>query len=83
MLGGEFFKSLNARLAGHYNYYGVIGNSRSLGYFFRVVVETVFKWLNRRGGKRRSFTWGKFNQILDRVRIARPRITQVSRRGYA
>jgi hypothetical protein len=83
MLGGEFFRGLNARLVGHYNYYGVIGNSRSLSYFFRVVVETVFKWLNRRGGKRRSFTWGKFNQILDRVRIARPRITQVSRRGYA
>jgi RNA-directed DNA polymerase len=83
MLGGEFFKSLNARLVGHYNYYGVRGNSRSLGYFFRVVVETVFKWLNRRGGKRRSFTWGKFNQMLERVRIARPRITQVSRRGYA
>jgi len=68
---------------GHYNYYGVIGNSRSLSYFFREVVETVFKWLNRRGGKRRSYTWEKFNQMLERVGIARPRITQVSGKRYA
>jgi RNA-directed DNA polymerase len=81
--GGEFFRGLNARLVGHYNYYGVIGNSRSLSYFFRVVVETVFKCLNRRGGKRRSYTWEKFNQMLERVGIARPRITQVSGKRYA
>jgi group II intron reverse transcriptase/maturase len=83
LLGGEFFKRLNARLVGHYNYYGVRGNSLSLEYFFKVAVETVYKWLNRRGGKRRSFNWAGFAHLLNRVRIARPRITEVSRIRYA
>jgi hypothetical protein len=39
----------------------------------------VFKWLNRRGGKRRSFTWATFAQIRERMRIEKPRITEVSR----
>lgn len=32
--GREFFKRLNVRLRGHYNYYGVRGNSRALYRFF-------------------------------------------------
>jgi len=78
--GREFFQRLNARLRGHYTYYGVRGNSRALNRFFRWAMDCTFKWLNRRGGKRKSFTWEQFNQILDRVKIARPRITEVKRR---
>jgi len=81
--GGEFFKGLNRRLVGHYNYYGVRGNTLSLQYFFKVVKESAYKWLNRRGGKRKSFTCPQFVEILDRVKIAWPRITEVSRRRYA
>jgi hypothetical protein len=40
----------------------------------------AFKWLNRRGGKRRSFSWGRFTQILDANHIERPRMTEVRRR---
>ena len=78
--GREFFKGLNARLRGHDNYYGVRGNFLSLKVFYEVAIEAAFKWLNRRGGKRRSFTWGQYCQILDRVKIVRPHITEVSRR---
>ena len=78
--GKEFFRRLNARLRGHYNYYGIRGNSYSLKRFFDWAIGCTFKWLNRRGGKRRSFTWDIFNQILNRVRIAAPRITEVTRR---
>ena len=78
--GSIFFEGLNARLRGHYNYYGVRGNSRSLYRFFKWTVGCVFKWLNRRGGKRRSYAWGRFDQVLDLVNIARPRIMQTSRR---
>jgi len=81
--GGEFFKGLNARLVGHYNYYGVRGNFWALKDFFKTVKESAYKWLNRRGGKRKSFTWMQFDQILERVKIAWPRITEVSRRRYA
>ena len=78
--GGEFFRGLNARLRGHYNYYGVKGNSASLKRFYEGAIECAFKWLNWRGGKRQSSSWERFTQVLDRVKIARPRITEVSRR---
>jgi len=81
--GGEFFKGLNRRLVGHYNYYGVRGNWLSLKYFFEVAREHAFKWLNRRGGKRNSFTWDRYIQILDRVKVAWPHTSEVPRRRYA
>ena len=79
-LGREFFRGLNERLRGHYNYYGVRGNSLSLKRFYDWVIACAYKWLNRRGGKRKSFTWEVFHQVLSRVKIAVPRITEVSRR---
>jgi RNA-directed DNA polymerase len=78
--GREFFGRLNARVRGHYNYYGVRGDSRSLHRLFNWVIDCTFKWLNRRGGQRKSFTWEQFTQALDQVKIARPRITEVRRR---
>ena len=78
--GRDFFQGLNARLRGHYNYYGLIGNADSLHRFYRWAITNAFKWLNRRGGKRKSYTWKTFAQILARVDIARPRITEVSNR---
>ena len=81
--GKEFFKSLNSRLRGHYNYYGIQGNSHSLHRFFKWAMECTFKWLNRRGGKKKSFTWERFNEIVNIVKIIRPRITEVKRRRFA
>jgi len=78
--GRIFFRSLNARLRGHYNYYGVKGNYHSLSRFFKWAMECALKWLNRRGGKRRSYTWEQFKQVLAAVNIVRPRITEVKRR---
>ena len=78
--GRDFFQRLNARLRGHYNYYGVRGNSGALHRFFNWAMDCAFKWLNRRGGKRRSYTWEQFTQIRDRVKIVRPCITEVKRR---
>lgn len=78
--GRDFFRGLNRRLRGHYHYYGVRGNSHALHRFFKWAMACTFKWLNRRGGKRRSFTWGMFSRILDRVHVARPRITEMSQR---
>jgi len=49
--------------------------------FYRVLPkrQCVFKWLNRRGGKRKSFTWEAFERALDRLGIALPKITEVKR----
>ena len=74
--GRVFIKELNRRLVGHYNYYGLRGNSRDLWGFYQTAVESAFKWLNRRGGKRKSFTWSVFNRALTKLGIARPRITE-------
>jgi len=76
MSGREFIAGLNRRLWGHYNYCGLRGNSRSLWRFYQWTIECSFKWLNRRGGKRRSFTWKAFAQALKRLGVVRPRITE-------
>jgi RNA-directed DNA polymerase len=78
--GREFFQRLNARLQGHDNYYGVRGNSRALKHFFNWAMDCTFKWLNRRSGTRKSYPWEQFTRVLDRVKIARPGITEVRRR---
>jgi group II intron reverse transcriptase/maturase len=84
LLGREFYRSLHMRLRGHYTYDGLPGNSRSLHRFFERAMRSVFKWRNRRGGKRQSFTWEQFTQGWDRRGIARPRITEVKpRRVFA
>ena len=43
-------------------------------------VDCAFKWLNRRGGKRKSFTWPVFTRAFAKLGIAKPRITE---RSYA
>lgn len=55
---------LNQKLRGHYNYYGVTFNSRKLGSYYHQVKRKLFKWLNRRGGKRR-LTWPRFAQVIE------------------
>jgi RNA-directed DNA polymerase len=62
--GRAFFRGLNIRLRGHYNYYGARGNSRSLYRYFDWAKQCAVKWLNRRGRKLRSFTWARFVQVL-------------------
>ena len=62
--GREFIEGLNRRLVGHYNYYGLRGNSADLWRFYKAAVASAFKWLNRRGGKRKSFTWAAFGRAI-------------------
>jgi len=76
-----FFKALNRRLVGHYNYYGLRGNSQSIWRYYHDVIGVSFKWLNRRS-QRKSFSWSKFNNLLKLVGVAKPRITQIRREAY-
>ena len=77
--GRQFIKELNRRLQGHYQYYGIRGNSEALHRFYRWAKDCAFKWLNRRGGKKTSLTWGAFTRALERLGIARPTITEPKR----
>ncbi|MDD2389230.1 MAG: group II intron reverse transcriptase/maturase [Desulfobacterales bacterium] len=78
--GIKFITALNRRLRGHYNYYSVVGNSRSLWRFYSWAVECAFKWLNRRGGKRKSFTWKVFLNAIERLGIVRPKLPLSTKR---
>jgi hypothetical protein len=78
--GVGFIKALNRKLQGHFNYYNVPGNLQALWRFYRWAVECAFKWLNRRGGKRKSFSWSVFTRAIDRLGIARPKMVKVNRK---
>jgi RNA-directed DNA polymerase len=77
--GREFIKALNRRLQGHYNYYNIPGNLGSIWRFYFWALECAFKWLNRRGGKRKSFTWKVFNRAIELLGIAKPKMRIVNR----
>jgi RNA-directed DNA polymerase len=59
----EIWTRASARLRGHYNYYAVITNGKSVQKFYFSCVRGLFKWLNRRSQKR-SFTWKEFVRKL-------------------
>ncbi len=61
------------KLNGHYAYYGVTGNSKSIRMFYHEIELLLFKWLGRRG-KRDSLTFIKFKLLLQRFPLPRPRI---------
>jgi len=59
----ELIKLLNVKLRSHYNYYGITFNSRSIGKFYKEVERALFKWINRRGGKR-TWPWSRHEQLI-------------------
>jgi hypothetical protein len=69
----EIMKTTVAKLRGHFAYYGVTDNSKSLQSFAYWVTQTLYKWLNRRG-KRGCYTWEKFNKLLKLYPLPNPRI---------
>ena len=71
----DLFAILNAKLRGYYNYYGVIGNTRSLREFYKQARRILFKWLNRRS-QRKSYNWRGFDELCRYYGIEHPRITE-------
>ena len=60
------FKTVNAKLRGHYQYYGVIDNVREVKNFLMQTKWLVYKWLNRRS-QTRSYTMDTFFNGLLRM----------------
>jgi len=56
----EQHKKLCQKLRGHYNYFGVTFNSQAIHVVYRWAQRQWHKWLNRRGGKSRS--WNDFKR---------------------
>ena len=66
-------KTLNAKLRGHYQYYGRPTNYRSIRQFYREVCRIWRKWLSRRT-RGNGMTWEKFAAILRKHPLLLPRI---------
>ncbi len=77
----EWWKVLAAKLRGHFQYYGVSGNYRSINDFYRRTLRMVKKWLNRRSQKRKM-NWEKFNEYLKHYPLPKPNIRHNFYTGY-
>ena len=69
----EWWKTLEAKLRGHYQYYGISENFQSIVAYYVNAVRLVHKWLNRRSQKRKM-NWERFNAYLDHYPLPKPRI---------
>ena len=69
----EQWAQLVAKLRGHYAYYGITGNFRSLVRFYAQVRQVWWKWLGRRS-QRARMTWERYARLLERYPLPQPRI---------
>jgi hypothetical protein len=67
--------TLQAKLQGTWNYYGLIGNHRRMQLFYDATCRTLHKWLNWRS-QRQSVSWRALNRLLARFQVPRPRIVE-------
>jgi len=66
--------ALTRRIQGHFNYFGVSGNFRSLLLVIEQVQRIWYKWLGRRSHRKR-LTWERFADLLRDFPLPQPRIT--------
>jgi len=64
---------LTAKLKGHYAYYGITGNARSLNNFRHEVQRIWHRWLSRRS-RGQPMTWERFNALLSRFPLPPTRV---------
>jgi len=69
----EQWEKLKAKVKGHYAYYGITGNFRSLGNFLNLVERQWRHWLNCRN-RENSMIWEKFKLLLERYPLPLPQI---------
>jgi RNA-directed DNA polymerase len=64
---------LNAMLRGHYNYYGVTGNFKSVAAFYRHTVKMWHRYLSRRS-QRAYIKWERFVRTLEKYPLIKPHL---------
>lgn len=69
----EQWQTLGRKIRGHYEYYGITGNSQALGRFLRGVVHIWRKWLDRRSQRARMF-WHRMFALLVRYPLPPARL---------
>ncbi len=67
----QIWVKLASKLRGHYNYYGISSNSKSINNYYYQTIKLVFKWINRRSQKQ-SFNWESFTQYNKLYPLPKP-----------
>jgi hypothetical protein len=67
-------EEINLVLRGHYAYYGVAGNLRSLVKVYRAVERYGRRMLRSRNWASRRLTRDAFNQIKERTPLLKPKL---------
>lgn len=65
----DLMQMLRRKLIGFQNYFGLPDNSWSLGKLQGFVTRRLHYWLNRRGGRKRSYNWKAMNDLLSHFKI--------------
>jgi len=68
----EWWKVLEAKLTGHYRYFGISGNTKMINKFYHKTSKLVYKWINRRSQKK-SCTYAKYCQYW-KDKLPKPKI---------
>jgi len=70
----ELITTINVKLRGHYLYYGITFNYRGINLYYEEVKRALYKWIRRRGGKKK-WTWETFVLLIDTwCPVMKPRI---------
>jgi RNA-directed DNA polymerase len=70
----EQHASLSRRIQGHFNYFGVNGNIRSLVYLLSEAERVWFRHLRRRSQRGNRLTWARFRPYLRAFPLPHPQI---------
>jgi RNA-directed DNA polymerase len=70
---GDWWEELGEKLSGHYQYYGISGNTEAMNQFYREIERLSFLWINRRSQKK-SCNWAQFRRYLEFHPLPRPSI---------
>lgn len=71
----DLIKKINQKLRGHYQYYGVTDNTRSVKSYLNTTRYLLFKWLNRRSQKRSYNSDSFYNGLLRTFPLIEPKIS--------
>jgi RNA-directed DNA polymerase len=69
----QIMKLTAVKLRGHYGYYGVTDNTRSLVRFYKGVCYALKKWLGRRGDASKG-NWRNLSLLLKHFALPKPRL---------
>jgi RNA-directed DNA polymerase len=71
----ELMRELGRKLRGHYAYYGITCNYRSLAQFYEGASQRLRWWLNRRSRQQDGMSWERFKRLIrEAYPLPKPRI---------